>query len=193
MDLIFIILYIVLALVGLVCISFFFNFSYTYLFIHNLFVRRLPYVIALCAVIFFIIISYFYYKYKIQPKLDKSYISNKEFTPPNENDEQNKKTATLYLFYTTWCPHCKNAWDSTNKTDKPWNQLTDYLISQKNMINKVEIGVAEIDCEEDTETAEKYKIEGFPTIKLVYDNKIYNYDAKPDKGHLVDFLNQVLK
>ena len=39
---------------------------------------------------------------------------------------------------------------------------------------------------------EKYKIEGFPTIKLIYNNKVYDYDAKPTKEHIIQFINTVL-
>ena len=37
-----------------------------------------------------------------------------------------------------------------------------------------------------------YKIEGYPTIKLVKDNQIIDYDAKPTKATLTQFLNTVV-
>ena len=38
----------------------------------------------------------------------------------------------------------------------------------------------------------KYKIEGFPTIKLLKNGQIIEYDAKPSKTTLVEFLNTAL-
>ena len=47
-----------------------------------------------------------YYYYKLNKKDDKKFIPNNEFKT-NE-----KKYAKLILFYTTWCPYCK---DTINK------------------------------------------------------------------------------
>jgi thioredoxin-like negative regulator of GroEL len=40
--------------------------------------------------------------------------------------------------------------------------------------------------------ADKFKIEGFPTIKLVKDGQVIEYDAKPDKDRIKEFLETVL-
>ena len=39
---------------------------------------------------------------------------------------------------------------------------------------------------------EKYKVEGFPTIKLLANDKVYDFDAKPTKQNLTQFVNTVL-
>ena len=39
------------------------------------------------------------------------------------------------------------------------------------------------------EIKEKYKVEGYPTIKLVVGNQVIEYDAKPDVDTLKQFLN----
>jgi hypothetical protein len=96
-------------------------------------------------------------------------------------------TAELLLFYVNWCPHCKTA--------KPiWNELkTEY---ENKTINGYKVIFTEIDCT--TETAEieqmvnKYNIEGYPTIKLLKDGQVIEYDAKPSKATLEQFLNTVL-
>jgi len=189
MNLIHISLIVAAITITLVALALFFNFSPTFIFINDL-IRR-QYVIYLFVVILFIILSYLYFKYKIQPKLNNKYIANKEFT--DDQNSSNNDPANLYLFYTNWCPHCKNAWDPTDKIKRPWNQLKDELKKMKNRVNGKEIIVVEVDCEEDKNLAEEYKVEGYPTIKLQSDNKIYNYDAKPDKDQLIDFLNQVVQ
>ena len=38
----------------------------------------------------------------------------------------------------------------------------------------------------------KYKIEGFPTIKLLKDGQVIEFDAKPTKENLTQFLNTAL-
>ena len=38
----------------------------------------------------------------------------------------------------------------------------------------------------------KFKIEGYPTIKLIKNNEIIEYDAKPKKETIKTFLDTVL-
>jgi protein disulfide-isomerase A1 len=124
-------------------------------------------------------IAYYYYNYIVQPKLNKKYIDNKEFV---SKEDTVTKNATLYFFYTNWCPHCKNA--------RPeWDKLK---TETGGVVNGVNIVFLEIDCENKTALADQFKVEGYPSIKLVYNNKIYDYDAKPSKENLIQFLNEFL-
>jgi thioredoxin-like negative regulator of GroEL len=54
------------------------------------------------------------------------------------------------------------------------------------------VNFLEVDCDKDTTLAEKFKIKGYPTIKLVNGNQIIEYDAKPDKDTLIQFLTTSL-
>ena len=56
----------------------------------------------------------------------------------------------------------------------------------------MKINCLEINCDEDESTADKYKVEAYPTIKLVKDGTVYEYDAKPNVDTLGQFLNSVL-
>jgi thiol-disulfide isomerase/thioredoxin len=59
--------------------------------------------------------------------------------------------------------------------------------------NNNRVIVREVDCETDSGTADKFKIEGYPTIKLVTeDGTVYDYDARPNVETLMQFLNEVL-
>jgi thiol-disulfide isomerase/thioredoxin len=99
----------------------------------------------------------------------------------------NDNKAELILFSVDWCPHCKTA--------KPeWESLkTDY---EGKTINGYTIIFTEYNCT--TESAEteqlmnKFKIEGYPTVKLIKDNQVIEYDAKPTKATMEQFLNTVL-
>jgi thiol-disulfide isomerase/thioredoxin len=91
------------------------------------------------------------------------------------------------LFYVDWCPHCKTA--------KPeWETLKSEYDGKS--INGYTVTFEEYNCtNENAETADlmdKYSIEGYPTIKLVKDNQIIEYDAKPTKSTMEQFLNTVL-
>ena len=63
-------------------------------------------------------------------------------------------------------------------------------------INGYTVVFTEINCTTETEEISqmmnKYKIEGFPTLKLLKDGQIIEYDAKPTKDTLDEFLNTVL-
>jgi thiol-disulfide isomerase/thioredoxin len=104
-----------------------------------------------------------------------------------QDGADNKHSAELMFFSVDWCPHCKTA--------KPeWEQLkAEY--KDKN-INGYNLIFTDIDCTKETPQVEKlmntYKIEGYPTIKLLKDGQVIDYDAKPTKDTLVKFLNTVL-
>ena len=102
-----------------------------------------------------------------------------------ETPEQggNSNIVDVMYFYTNWCPHCKNA--------KPeWEQFK--TIYQGKTINNMKIKCLDINCDDDESTADKYKVEAYPTIKLLKDGTVYDYDAKPNVDTLGQFLNSVL-
>jgi thiol:disulfide interchange protein len=140
-------------------------------------------VIAIIIVgLLFIVFAYYIYKQYSDTKT--SFHANRENIPKDQNSN---KTATLMLFYVDWCPHCKTA--------KPeWETLKSEYDSKQ--INGYTISFVEYNCTnesaETTELMDKYNIEGYPTIKLVKDNQIIEYDAKPTKTTMEQFLNTVL-
>ena len=103
------------------------------------------------------------------------------FKKTNKGD----KTAEILFFYTDWCPHCTSA--------KPeWNSFKD----ETKTVNGYKITFNEINCTKETPKSEsmmeKYKVEGFPTIKLLANGRVYDFDAKPTKQNLTQFVNSVL-
>tara|TARA_X000001036_G_scaffold440135_2_gene494829 strand:+ start:8256 stop:8738 length:483 start_codon:yes stop_codon:yes gene_type:complete len=95
----------------------------------------------------------------------------------------NTNIVEVMYFYTNWCPHCKNA-------KAEWEQFK--TIYQGKTIKNMKINCLDINCDEDESTADKYKVEAYPTIKLVKDGTVYEYDAKPNVDTLGQFLNSVL-
>ena len=115
---------------------------------------------------------------------------NATYKPNSEGGDtgsDDNKNAELLFFYADWCPHCKTA--------KPiWNELkTEY---QNKTINGYRVVFTDINCSEETAEVDKmmnqYSVEGYPTIKLIKDGQVIEYDAKPSKDTLNQFLNTVL-
>jgi thiol-disulfide isomerase/thioredoxin len=143
-------------------------------------------ILVIVSVIFFIVLAIYYYYNHVSQKFKPRYHANMEDQNGSTSSGPSKQ-AELMLFYADWCPHCKTA--------KPiWNDLkTQY---QNKTINGYQVLFTEVNCtSESAETEQmmnKYNIEGFPTIKLLKDGQIIEYDAKPSKDTLNEFLNTVL-
>ena len=134
------------------------------------------------GVILLAIVAILYYFYYVTPSSNPTYEPNSE---PATKGSSNR--AELLFFYADWCPHCKAA--------KPiWNDLKSEY--ENKTINGYQIIFTEVDCSEETAEVEKlmnqYSVEGYPTIKLVKDGQVIEYDAKPSSETLTKFLNNVL-
>ena len=139
------------------------------------------FIIIFIFVLLLVIFSYYYYK---------QYVNNTYFNANREHipkDVNSNKTATLMLFYADWCPHCKTAkpeWESLKNENDGKN------------INGYTVDFVEYNCSNENpeinEMMDKYQIEGFPTIKLIKDNQVIEYDAKPTKTTMEQFLTTVL-
>jgi len=140
-------------------------------------------------IIIFIILLVFIFvgfmAYKQYAGNSTNFYANRENIPNGQAPTNN--TATLMMFYVDWCPHCKTA--------KPeWDALkTEY---ETKTVNGYKIVFEEHNCTvegpEVEQLMDKYKIEGYPTIKLIKDNQVIEYDAKPTKSTMEQFLNTVL-
>ena len=118
----------------------------------NLWKNKNLIILLILTIILFGSISYYYYTYIVQPKLNNKYIDNKEFVPNENTDSINatsSKNATLYFFYTNWCPHCK-------KADPEWDAL---ITETASVVKGVNIVFRKIDCDIDTDLADKFKVE----------------------------------
>jgi len=142
--------------------------------------------IIIAAILLFSILSLFYYFYYVAPNMKPKYSHNSEESF-GENGMSQGKNAELLFFFTDWCPHCKTA--------KPiWNDIKSEY--ENKTINGYQVVFTEVDCSNETAEVEqmmnKYSVEGYPTIKLLKDGQVIEYDAKPTKETLTKFLNTVL-
>jgi thiol-disulfide isomerase/thioredoxin len=139
------------------------------------------------AFVLFIIIAVIFYNKFISPKLNSSASYPEDGGSSSTSQVKGHGEAELLFFYTTWCPHCKTA--------KPvWEELkAEY---ETKPIKGTKVIFTEVDCTNENAEVEnlmnKFKVEGFPTIKLIHNGQVIEYDAKPSKETLVEFLNTVL-
>lgn len=145
-----------------------------YLYTRNLVNNKSSLFFIITISILFFVVAFFTYKNYIYPKIYKKYVANKEFSYDNSDEK-----IMMMWFYTDWCPWC-------TKTQNEWNLFKDKI---QKIDYDIEINFQEIDCEKNPEIADKYNVQEYPTIILLYKNDVYLYDANPDINNLIKFLN----
>jgi thiol-disulfide isomerase/thioredoxin len=119
------------------------------------------------------------------PGLNKFFSSSQGVTPaPDGIGANDDNIAQIYLFKVDWCPHCKQAKPIFDEVEK---NLNGGLVNEK-----YSVVFKTVDCEAEPEMADKFKIEGYPTIKLVKDGEVIEFDAKPEADKINEFLKTVL-
>ena len=133
----------------------------------------------------FITIALYVYNYYISPKLDPSFVPNKEFV----KESNNKDVAKLYMFYTEWCPHSKKALPIIRsvKEEQDNKPINDTLVTFHEING--ESGEKELTEFEDLHNV---KIDGYPSIYLIKGDQVIEYDAETTKSTLKEFLNTTL-
>jgi len=81
---------------------------------------------------------------------------------------------TLALFKAEWCGHCIGFKET-------WNKLKD---------NNQNINFVTYDSEKNSNEIKKYKIEGFPTLILLSNNKAIEYVGPRNKEAIEEFIKQ---
>ena len=136
------------------------------------------------GVLFFLIVGYFlYFRSSSSSDTTTEYHANRE----NASKSEGNKKASVLFFSAQWCPHCQKA--------KPeWENFKGEY--EGKVINGYTLVFTDYDCTEETPENEaimkKYNIEGFPTVKLIKDNQIIDFDANVKKETLEQFVNSVL-
>ena len=138
--------------------------------------------LSIGAVIIVVLIGVFYlYRAKILRYFGTKYVENMD------NQDGTNSSAELMLFTVDWCPYCKSA-------QPEW----DALVSQKTgtTINNTSVIFTKVNCTtESPEVAkqiEKYNIQGYPTVKLLLNGQVIDYDAKVTTDNLLQFLTTAL-
>ena len=134
--------------------------------------------LVIISLLFTIAAIYFirnYFKKRTESK-KRDFIENSEY-----RSSLNLTEAELYLFMVDWCPHCK-------ETKEVWEKFKKEYKS-----DKYAISFKEIDCDEKENLANNFKIEEYPTIVLVRNDKKYYYDANIRPDTLDKFINTIME
>jgi len=108
---------------------------------------------------------------------------------PNANGRSGE--VVVMIFTVDWCPHCKKAKD-------PWNTFVEGYHNKtfnNYTVKCVEYNLSEVDgvVDEVAKSASaKYKVEGYPTIKMVKDGQVIEFDAKVTTYSLQKFLEDMV-
>ena len=137
------------------------------------------YIIAAVVLIIFILVAYYgYAKFAADQK-------NKFKDVANAN-RRNKETI-IYFFHVDWCPHCKKALPE-------WKRFVSAHDSKE--FNGYKLKCLDMDCtsetSEITEYINKYKIDSYPTVKLIRDGNVIDFDSKITSSSLEQFVNTML-
>ena len=144
------------------------------------------FIIILVVIAIFIGVAFWVYTTYVAPSINPDYVPNREFT-----EGEGSNTADLFMFSVDWCPYSKAA--------KPvWKKLTKKYNGQE--VNGTLLQVKEIDGDKQAQELENFeskylngkKIDGYPSIYMVKDDKVVEYEAKPKLDTLKEFINSVL-
>ena len=155
-------------------------------------VTNKKFIMIIVLLALFIGLAFWVYTTYVAPKLNPEYKDNKEFIDPNSGDSDEAR-ATVYAFYTDWCPHCKK---DIIATDSGWKKTVSKLNEQK--INGIRIIFVEVNGEKDEGTLQKFEsdhkvsITGYPTIYLVHGNNVVEFSTDITEDNLTKFLNTAL-
>ena len=97
----------------------------------------------------------------------------------------------IYYFWVDWCPYCKSS-------KKDWNNFASNYNGR--VINGYNITCQDIDCTNPKsitpinvkEYIDKYDIKGYPTVKMVKDGKVIDFDAKVTNVSLTKFVDNII-
>ena len=130
-------------------------------------------------------VAFYIYNTYISPRINPDFVANREF------DQKDEGYADIYLFAVDWCPYSKKA--------KPiWESVKKQFDTKE--INNYVLNFHEVNGEKNSKDLENFenkflngkKIDGYPSIYLVKDNQVIEYEAKPAENSLTEFINSVL-
>ena len=100
------------------------------------------------------------------------------------NANTREKIIEIFFFHVDWCAHCKTAmpeWSSFS-TEYDGRRLGEYVVKC------IPVNCTNDDNPKIARFIQKYKITGYPTVKLMKDDVSVAYDAKINKNSLEQFV-----
>ena len=150
--------------------------------IYNTFRSKYLLLITILGVVVFTYVAYYGYN---------NYFKNKYFENLELLDVANAgrgEEVVIMFFHADWCPHCR-------KAQPVWDEFVAKYADNK--INGYNVVFENVDCTNDEDSQskskmDKYKVESFPTIKMVKDNEVIDFDSKITATTLEAFVDGVL-
>jgi len=134
-------------------------------------------ILIFILLVIFILAGYYAFRTFARPYVDGSGSAD----VANYNKQQ--KELIVYFFYADWCPHCKTAKPEWTNFQKTYNSKT---------MNDYTIQCIPINCTEETpensKIIQKYSIDSYPTVKMLKDDTIIDFDSKITEGSLEQFI-----
>lgn len=84
----------------------------------------------------------------------------------------------LIEFYAPWCGHCKKLAPEYEKAAQKLKKDTPY------------IPLAKVDCTAEKETADKYDIQGFPTLKFFINGQAIEYSGGRTEEEIIQWIKK---
>lgn len=142
------------------------------------------FLIIIILISLFLGAAFYVYNNYVAPRLNPKFVSNREFTK-----EEAVNNTELYFIFADWCPYSKKVmpiWDNLKeKYDR--KKVNDYAVIFKELDG--DKNESEID---DFSKRFNKKIEGYPTIILIKQNEVIEFDADPTKENLTAFIEKTL-
>ena len=142
------------------------------------------FLIIIILISLFLGAAFYVYSNYIARRLNPKFVSNREFTQQETIDN-----AELYFMFAEWCPYSK-------KVMPIWDSLKEKYNRKK--VNDYAVVFKELDGDKNEKEIDDFskrfnkKIDGYPTIILIKQNEVIEFDADPTKENLTAFIEKTL-
>ncbi|KAJ1792524.1 hypothetical protein LPJ59_004829, partial [Coemansia sp. RSA 2399] len=91
--------------------------------------------------------------------------------------EKTAKGPWFIKFYADWCPHCQ-------QLAPVWEKLADTV--------KGRINIGQVNCEQTGSLCSKHGVQGYPTLKMLWEGETSDYKGSRDLENLLDYVDRIM-